>query len=170
MIRATLWPRALPDRNQWDIEVAKSVLAWYFLRATYVELAPYRVNDRPGPRPDPNSNVQQAAITEAEVYFDLVLDSGAWNTRAMRTLTDDAVYWGRSDPVVVDGWPNVDRSVSKELTGWGLSGRARGYVDLALGRGKRRGKHVRFVTQPLVVPPWRISKQLREAVRCDENA
>ena len=64
-----------PGTQGWLRKTSKAVLAWYLLRAAYEELEPWIVTSFPAPPPDPKSRVQRAAIEEAEIFFDSILDA-----------------------------------------------------------------------------------------------
>jgi hypothetical protein len=153
-----------PGTHEWMLKVSKALLSWYLLRAAYMQIAPEKVTEQRGPRPDPKSKVQQAAIAEAEIFFDAILDAGAWTPELAQTFTDSAEVWGRGSQLVEHGWPNVDRVQDKKRSGWGLSRRTYFYVRVALEGGKEKGQYVAPLRRSLAVPAWQISRQLREAV------
>lgn len=157
--------------SEWECRVAKAVLAWYFLRAAYIELAPHRVREQPGPEPNSRSKAQRAAVQEAEVFFDRMLESGAWNRSTVERLTESYKAWGSDGRrPVQDGWPVVDPSQHKLRVGWGLSRKARTFVEAALRGGEREiGFRLDGLLDSTCIPPWKLSEQLKKAVLEEEN-
>lgn len=144
------WPEESESISR---EAVKSVMAWYFLKAALGQ-ENFLHYDK---SPREECPLQRAAKHEAEIYFDVMLDRGAWKPRLAWKLTKYRfAIWGLTP--VKYGWPEV------VLGRGGINRMAARFISCALGGGKAAGQKVFGVAKELEVPPWTISRQLRDAV------
>jgi hypothetical protein len=149
-------PEAWPRDEAWSRTVLQAVLAWYFLRSAMGANAFGQISRIP----NEHSRLQQAAKHEAEIYFDRMLEEGAWKPWVAKKLCYRSYSTSYGAIEIRNGWPVPLRSSHT-----GINTVVARFVHCALHGGKPEGKRFNGLNKRFIVPAWRISRQLREAVR-----
>lgn len=147
------WPHS---DELWCRERVKAVLAWYLLRYAMGKVRFARFYKVPAS----SCPIQSAAKREAAVYFDRLLESGAWSPDMAWKLVRINQYLGVQSSLK-DGWLDSNGNYT------GMSMIAARFVRCALSGGKASGERFHGVAAELKVPEWSISQQLRDAVAED---